>query len=135
MSMTKAELDALDRSDPLASFREECTLPEGVIYLDGNSLGPSPARTPGRLATVMQQEWCADLIRSSNNAGWMELPGLVGNKIGPLLGAPAATVMAADSTSVNLFKLLAAALGMRPECRIIVAEPPASRPTSTSPRD
>ncbi len=128
MSINPAELDALDRSDPLASFRDEFVLPPDVIYLDGNSLGPLPARTPGRLATLMQQEWGTGLIRSWNDAGWIELPGLVGNKIGQLLGAPAGTVMAADSTSVNLFKLLAAALGMRPDRRVIVSEA-ASFPT------
>lgn len=122
MSISTAELDALDRSDPLASFRDEFVLPAGVIYLDGNSLGPLPVRTPGRVAAVMQQEWGIGLIRSWNDAGWIELPRLVGSKIGRLLGAPAGTVLAADSTSVNLFKLLATALEMRPDRSVILSE-------------
>ena len=122
MPITHAELEALDRADPLASFRDEFRLPPGVIYLDGNSLGPLPARTPGRVAEVMQREWGEGLIRSWNDAGWIGLAERVGEKIGQLLGAPPGTVMAADSTSVNLFKLLSVALGLRPGRRVILSE-------------
>ena len=122
MPMTRAELEALDRHDPLSALRSEFVLPEGVIYLDGNSLGPLPRATPGRVAEVVAAEWGEGLIRSWNDAGWIGLAGRVGDKIGGLLGAPPGTVMAADSTSVNLFKLLGAALGLRPGRRVILSE-------------
>ena len=112
MPITRAELQALDRADPLAGFRDEFTLPEGVVYLDGNSLGALPRATPGRVAAVIEREWGGGLIRSWNDAGWIGLPERVGDKIGRLLGAPDGTVMTADSTSVNLFKLLAGGGGV-----------------------
>jgi kynureninase len=122
MIITRAELAARDRADPLARFRDLFDLPEGVIYLDGNSLGPLPKATPARVAQVMQEEWGSGLIRSWNAAGWMEMPLRVGDKIGQLVGAAPGTVAVADSTSVNLFKVLAAALTLRPERRVIVSE-------------
>ena len=121
-AITRAACEALDRADPLAAFRDEFTLPEGVVYLDGNSLGALPRATPGRVAAVVEREWGSGLIRSWNDAGWIDLPGRVGDKIGRLLGAPPGTVIAADSTSVNVFKLLSAALGLRPERRVIVSQ-------------
>jgi kynureninase len=120
--ITRAGLDAMDRDDPLAPFRDEFILPEGVTYLDGNSLGALPRATPARLAAVVEREWGAGLIRSWNDAGWIGLPARVGDKIGRLIGAPEGTVIAADSTSVNLFKLLSAALRLRPGRRVIVSE-------------
>ena len=120
--MTRADLEAMDRDDPLAPFRDEFILPEGVTYLDGNSLGALPRATPGRLAAVVEQEWGRGLIRSWNDAGWIGLPARVGDKIGRLVGAPAGTVIAADSTSVNVFKLLSAALRLRPGRRVILSE-------------
>ncbi len=122
MPLTRADLATLDRADPLARFRDEFILPEGVIYLDGNSLGALPRATPGRVAAVVEQEWGRGLIRSWNDAGWIGLPERIGDKIGRLLGAPAGTVITADSTSVNVFKLLAAAVGLRPERRVILSE-------------
>ncbi len=122
MPITRADLQALDRADPLGQFRDEFILPEGVVYLDGNSLGALPRATPGRVAAVIEREWGGGLIRSWNDAGWIGLPERVGDKIGRLLGAPAGTVMTADSTSVNLFKLLAAAVGLRPGRRVILSE-------------
>lgn len=122
MPITYAGLQALDRADPLAPFRDEFILPAGVVYLDGNSLGPLPAATPGRVAAVVEQEWGQGLIRSWNEAGWIGLAARVGDKIGRLLGAPPGTVMAADSTSVNIFKLLSVALGLRPGRRVILSE-------------
>jgi kynureninase len=85
-----------------------------VIYLDGNSLGPLPRATAGRLADVIAREWGDGLIRSWNDAGWMELSHTVGDAIARLIGAQPGSVVAADSTSVNLFKLLGAALALRP---------------------
>lgn len=120
--VTRADLEALDRDDPLAPFRTEFLLPDGVTYLDGNSLGALPRATPARLAAVVEREWGAGLIRSWNDAGWIGLPARVGDKIGRLLGAPAGTVVAADSTSVNLFKLLSAAIGLRPGRRVILSQ-------------
>jgi kynureninase len=120
--LTRADLEKLDAEDPLAGMRENFSLPEGVIYLDGNSLGAMPAATAGRVAEVVQREWGQGLIRSWNDAGWMELPNQVGDKIGRLIGAAAGSVMVADSTSVNLFKLLSAALFLRPGRKAILSE-------------
>ena len=120
--LTRAQLAALDESDPLAAFRGEFVLPKGVIYLDGNSLGTLPKATPGRVAAVVGQEWGHGLIRSWNDAGWIGLPERLGDKIASLLGAPPGSVIAADSTSVNVFKALGAALGLRPGRRVIVSE-------------
>ena len=119
---------ALDAADPLAHFRARFDVPEGVIYLDGNSLGALPTATPERLEQVVRQEWGTDLIRSWNTeeyggAGWIDLPQRVGAKIAPLIGAQAHEVIACDSTSVNLFKLIAAALAMRPGRKVILSEP------------
>ncbi|MGY0195392.1 kynureninase [Leptothrix sp. BB-4] len=100
---------ALDAADPLAPLRAQFTLPPGV-YLDGNSLGQLPSATPARLAQVVSQEWGVDLIQSWNKAGWIGLPGQVGNKIARLIGAAPGQVLAADSTSINLYKVLAVAL-------------------------
>lgn len=122
MSITRTDLEALDRADELAPLRELFTIPEGVIYLDGNSLGALPKATPARVAEVVQREWGQGLIRSWNDAGWMATPARVGDKIARLVGAPAGSVMVADSTSVNLFKLLGAALAARPGRRVIVSE-------------
>ncbi|WP_218082043.1 kynureninase [Anthocerotibacter panamensis] len=112
----------LDAQDPLAGFREHFLLPEGVIYLDGNSLGALPRATPQRLRQVIAQEWGQDLIRSWNTHHWIDLSTRVGDKIAQLIGAQAGEVLVADSTSVNLFKLLAGALTLRPERRVILSE-------------
>ena len=122
MTITRTDLEALDRADELAPLRELFALPEGVIYLDGNSLGALPKATPARVAEVVQREWGQGLIRSWNDAGWMATPARVGDKIARLVGATSGSVMVADSTSVNLFKLLGAALAARPGRRVIVSE-------------
>ncbi len=122
MVVSRAELAALDVADVLAPFRGRFTLPEGVIYLDGNSLGPVPKAVPGRIAEVLSQQWGQSLIRSWTAHGWMGLPFQVGGKIGRLIGAEPDSVVVADSTSVNLFKLLAGALALRPDRRVIVTE-------------
>jgi kynureninase len=112
-----------DAADPLAKFRKRFILPEGVIYLDGNSLGALPRATPARVQEVVEREWGAGLIRSWNNAGWFEAAGRIGAKIAPLIGAAPHEVIACDSTSVNLFKLIAAALQMRHGRTVILSEP------------
>ena len=113
----------LDAADPLAIYRDRFDVPAGVIYLDGNSLGVLPKATPERLAQVVRGEWGEGLIRSWNSADWINLPARVGAKIAPLIGAAPHEVIAADSTSVNLFKLIAAALRMNPGCKVILSEP------------
>ena len=120
--MIRADLEALDAADPLAPFRGLFTLPEGVIYLDGNSLGALPRGTGPRVAEVIAQEWGNGLIRSWNDAGWIEMSARVADKIARVIGASPGTVAVGDSTSVNLFKLLAAALKMRPGRNVIVSE-------------
>jgi kynureninase len=115
-----AEFDA---ADPLAGYRERFTLPEGVIYLDGNSLGALPKATPARLQAVIEGEWGEGLIRSWNSAGWFDMATRIGGKIAPLIGAAPHEVIACDSTSVNLFKLIAAALAKRPGRKVVLSEP------------
>lgn len=118
----REQCEELDRRDPLAAFRERFLLPDGVRYLDGNSLGPLPKAVPLRLREVVEQEWGQGLIRSWNAAHWIDLPQRVGDKIAPLIGAGPGEVVAADSTSVNLFKLLCAALAIAPGRRVILSE-------------
>jgi kynureninase len=120
--LTRDEAAALDRDDELASFRERFVLPDGVIYLDGNSLGPLPRATPARIEQVLLHEWGQSLIRSWTDHGWIDMQFRVGDKIGRLVGAQPGTTVVADSTSVNLFKLLAAALDQRPGRRVILTE-------------
>jgi kynureninase len=123
---TLSECQALDQQDPLRSLRDLFQLPEGVIYLDGNSLGVLPKATPSRVAQAVTHEWGSDLIKSWNSAGWFQLPLKVGNKIAKLIGAKDDEVVAADSTSINLFKVLSAALSIakadHPEKNIILSE-------------
>ena len=101
---------ALDAQDPLRALRHLFTLPEGVTYLDGNSLGALPAATPARVAQAVSQEWGQGLIRSWSSAGWFELPRKLGDRIAALIGAGPGEVVATDSTSINLYKVLSAAL-------------------------
>ncbi len=113
----------LDAADPLATYRERFAVPDGVIYLDGNSLGCLPRATPERMQQVMRGEWGEGLIRSWNDADWIGLPQRIGGKIAPLIGAEPHEVIAADSVSVNLFKLISAALAMRPGRKTVLSEP------------
>lgn len=112
---------ARDAADPLRAFRERFVLPEGVIYLDGNSLGCLPRATPGAMDDMVARQWGERLIRGWND-GWIEAPRRVGGKIARLIGARADEVLVADSTSVNLFKALVAALRRDPARRTIVTE-------------
>jgi kynureninase len=107
---TLADAQALDAADPLAPLRAQFSIPPGLIYLDGNSLGVMPKATPARVQQVVTQEWGVGLIGSWNSAGWMDLAPRIGDKIARLVGAGPGEVVAADSTSVNLFKVLSAAL-------------------------
>ena len=123
---TLQDCELLDQHDPLRALRAQFELPPGVIYLDGNSLGAMPRTTAARVAQAITQEWGQDLIRSWNSAGWFTLPQRVGDKIARLIGAGEGEVVAADSTSINLYKVLSAALQMAakdaPEKRTILSE-------------
>ena len=115
------DCQALDAHDPLRHLRDQFTLPEGVIYLDGNSLGAMPKASAARIARVVSEEWGKGLIRSWNTAGWMDQPQLVGDKIARLIGAGPGEVVATDSTSINLFKVWVW------RCRWPVCDPPRAR--------
>jgi kynureninase len=116
------DLVAMDRADPLAGFRDRFVLPDGVIYFDGNSLGALPKATPSRVAEVVSHEWGESLIRAWAEHDWIGMPLRVGEKIGRLIGAAPFSTVVADSTSVNLFKLVSAALTLRPERTVILTE-------------
>ena len=115
-----------DAHDPLRTLRDLFDLPPGVIYLDGNSLGALPRAVPARVAQVVAQQWGQDLIKSWNSAGWFALPRRVGDRIAPLIGAGGGEVVATDTTSINLYKVLSAALNIAaqdaPGRRTIVSE-------------
>ncbi|PMS17397.1 kynureninase [Trinickia dabaoshanensis] len=123
---TRADALALDRDDPLAPLRDRFALTPDVIYLDGNSLGVPPAAAAARAQAVIAKEWTQGLIRSWNTAGWFALPRRLGHKLAPLVGAAADEIVVTDTISVNLFKLLSAALRMAherdPSRRVIVSE-------------
>jgi kynureninase len=121
-SIDRAAADALDERDPLRGRREAYLLPEGVIYLDGNSLGPLSKAALRELRSAAEQEWGLGLIRSWNAAGWFELPLALGNRIGRLIGAAPGETVVSDSTSINIHKALHAALSLRPGRSVIVAE-------------
>ena len=113
----------LDAADPLRSYRDRFDVPDGVIYLDGNSLGALPKVTRERMRDVIDGEWGEGLIRSWNDADWIGMPTRIGAKIAPLIGAQPHEVIACDSVSVNLFKLISAALAARPGREIVLSEP------------
>ena len=120
--MTRDELEALDRADPLREFRARFELPAGVVYLDGNSLGALSRAARERVAKVVEEEWGRGLIGSWDAAGWMAMPQRAGDKIARLIGAGKGEVVATDSTSVNLFKALSVALRANDGRRLIVSE-------------
>lgn len=120
--ITRADCLAMDAADPLASLRNEFLLPPDVIYLDGNSLGATPKRVIPRLRSAVSDEWATGLIRSWNEADWYTAPKRAGAKIARLVGADPAEVIVCDSTSVNLFKVLIAALRLRPERHVVLSE-------------
>jgi len=119
---TRDDCLALDRADPLAAKRALFVLPDGMIYLDGNSLGPLPKSVASRLAETVTQQWGLTLIKSWNEHGWFDLPRKIGDRIAKLIGAPPASVVACDTISVNLFKLLGAAVALKPQRRVILSD-------------
>ena len=113
---------ALDRRDALAGLRARFDLPEGEIYLDGNSLGAMPGSVPDAINAALTQGWAKELIRSWNGRDWHNLPVTTGDRLAPLMGAREGEVLAADSTSVNLYKAFCAAMRMRPGRDKVVSE-------------
>jgi len=122
VTTTRTDCERLDAEDPLAHARARFRIPESVIYLDGNSLGALPVTTPARLSEIVEKQWGEHLIRSWNMHDWIDLPARVGARIAPLIGAVSDEVTAADSTSVNLFKLAAAGLRINALRRVILSE-------------
>src|SRR5882757_1759553 len=121
-SLTLADLEALDRDDPLRMLRDAFMLTDGIVYMGGNSLGALPRETPTRLQEVAARQWGQDLTRSWTAHDWIGAPQRVGEKIARLIGAGRGEVVVSDSTSVNLFKLLAAACRLRPHRSVILSE-------------
>ena len=120
--MTLDEAQQLDADDPLAFARDRFRLPAGIIYLDGNSLGALPRAAPGALADTVERQWGEDLIGSWNKHDWIDWPTRIAAKLAPVVGATPNELLVADSTSVCLFKLLAAAVGARPGRRKVVTQ-------------
>jgi kynureninase len=121
----RASLDAvaaLDAADPLRALRDRFALPDGVIYLDGNSLGPPPKAAFDEVKHAMRQEWGDGLIRSWNAAGWFTLTDTLGDRVGRLIGAEPGETVVTDTTSINIYKALHAALALRPDRGVILAE-------------
>jgi kynureninase len=120
--MTQHEAEQLDASDPLAFARERFRLPDGVIYLDGNSLGALPVGAPAALAKTAERQWGEDLIASWNKHEWIDWPTQIAAKLAAIVGAKPSELLIADSTSVCLFKLLAAAARARPARKVILSQ-------------
>ncbi len=117
-----AAIEARDAADPLRHMRDRFVLPQGVIYLDGNSLGAAPKEAFAELDKAAKEEWAQGLIRSWNHAGWFDLALQLGDKVGRLIGAGPGETVVCDTTSTNIYKALQAALSMRPGRSVIVAE-------------
>ncbi len=117
-----AAVEAMDAADLLRPFRDRFVMPDGVIYLDGNSLGPASPTVLAELEKAARQEWGEGLIRSWNTAGWFDMPVVLGDRIGRLIGAAAGQTVVADTTSINIYKALHATMGLRPGRPVIVAE-------------
>jgi len=121
-SIDPASIATLDQHDPLRHKRDAFLLPDGVIYLDGNSLGPMPKAALRELKIAAEQEWGKDLIRSWNRAGWFDLPGTLGDRIARLIGAAPGETVITDTASINIYKAIHAALNLRPDRSAVVAE-------------
>ena len=117
-----AEIADLDARDPLRHFRDEFQLRDGLIYVDGNSLGALPRAAAARVAAAVTNEWGEGLITSWLGAEWSTAPRRIGDKIASILGARPGEIIATDSTSVNIFKALTAAISLRPDRSVILSE-------------
>lgn len=113
---------ARDASDPLASLRDRFVIPDGIIYLDGNSLGPLPRAAADMFNHTIAQEWGQNLIKSWNTAGWFDMPLRLGDRIGALIGAAPGQTVVCDTTSINLYKAVCAAMVLKPDRDVVVAE-------------
>jgi len=120
--VTAEQAQQLDAADTIAFARGRFRLPEGVIYLDGNSLGALPVATPAAVANTAERQWGEDLIASWNRHGWIDWPTAIAAKLAPIVGARPSELLIADSTSVSLFKLLAAAVRARPDRKTILSQ-------------
>jgi len=120
--MTQDDARALDAADPLRALRDRFDLPGGLVYLDGNSLGPLPRATVAAQRDAVERQWGAQLITSWNREAWIDAPRRIGAKIAPLIGADVDETIVTDSVSVNLFKAIAAAAGLRPGRRELLTE-------------
>ncbi|MCE8419392.1 kynureninase [Rhodovulum sulfidophilum] len=105
-----------------AATRAQFHIPEGVIYLDGNSLGPMPVAAEARAAQAVREEWGEMLIGGWNKAGWMAMPRVLGRLVGRLIGAEPGTVVIGDTLSIKVYQALAAALAMRPDRRVVLSD-------------
>ncbi|MEA1014918.1 kynureninase [Sphingosinicella sp. LY1275] len=123
MTVTRDQVRALDGADPLQPLRDRFVIPEGLIYLDGNSLGMLPKAAVARQRAIVEGEWGTDLIRSWNTHQWIDAPQRIGAKIAPLIGAKPHEVIVADSVTVNLFKLITAAARLSPDRPVLLSEP------------
>jgi len=119
---TEDDIASMDAADPLLPLREQFLRAEGEVYLDGNSLGMASGAALDALRLAAREEWTRGLIRSWNTAGWFDLPVELGDRIGRLIGAASGQVVVADTTSINIYKALHAAIGLNPGRKVIVAE-------------
>ncbi|GAA3442918.1 kynureninase [Planomonospora venezuelensis] len=122
MTISRADCVALDAADPLKHFRDEFVLPEGTVYLVGNSLGAPPRAASAALTRVVEEEWAGRLVGGWNAAGWFDLPETTGDRIAPLIGAGPGQVVVGETTSIAIVKAVSAALRLRPDRRVIVSD-------------
>ncbi|WP_433247234.1 kynureninase [Streptosporangium sp. CA-135522] len=122
MTISRADCVALDADDPLKHLRDEFVLPDGTIYLVGNSLGAMPRAASAATARVVEQEWGRQLVGGWNSAGWFDLPLTTGDRLAPLIGAGPGQVAVGESTSINIVKAVTAALGLRPGRRVVISD-------------
>lgn len=120
--LDRAYFENLDAEDPLATTVARFLLPDGVVYLDGNSLGPLPAHVPAVVDDVVRQQWGKDLITSWNRHDWWTLTSRIGERIAPLIGAPPGSVIAGDTTTLSIYKAVAAALGLAPGRSVVLTD-------------
>ncbi|MEM1052409.1 MAG: kynureninase, partial [Pseudomonadota bacterium] len=122
MTITTEHISEMDAADPLAHFRSEFAIRDGLIYLDGNSLGMLPKRTIARMSRTVAEEWGDGLITSWLGTDWVNSPARIGDKIGKLVGGGPGEVIACDSTSINIFKALTAALSLQKGRHVLLTE-------------